>query len=269
MYERVAVITGMPRSGTSWVGQIIESCPAVRYKMSPLFSWEFKNAVGEGASRQEWERLFRAAYETSSEFLDQEHRRASGEYPVFDERMGEPPVLVLKFNRFQNLVPDLLELFPGLRMLSVVRHPCGAIHSWLTTRGEFPPDADPLEHWRSGAAKKTGPQDFFGFDDWRKVTRLHLKLAEAYPDRFRIERYEELVEAPLEGGRRIFDFLDLPFTKQTRDFLERSHSEVVPSDYSVFKSPSVKDRWRSELQPGIREAILDELEGSDLERFIR
>lgn len=268
MYERVAVITGMPRSGTSWVGQIVESCPAVRYKMSPLFSWTFKNALGPGASREEWERLLRAAYETPGEFLDQTHRRAAGEYPVFRERMEDPPMLVLKFNRFQGLVPELLDLFPELRMLSVVRHPCGAIHSWLTARGEFPSDADPLEHWRSGAAKKTGPEDFFGFEDWKEVTRLHMRLAREHPERFRIERYEELVEEPVAGGRRILDFLGLPFTDQTRDFLERSHRDVVPGDYSVFKSPAVKDRWRTELQPEIRDAILGELRGSELERFL-
>jgi hypothetical protein len=269
MFERVVVVTGMPRSGTSWVGQIVESCPAVRYKMSPLFSYEFKNAVREGACREDWEQLFRDVYETSGEFLDQTHRRKLGEYPSFVERMEQPPVLALKFNRFQNLVEELLMLFPEMRMVSVVRHPCGAIHSWLTAPSEFPLHADPLMHWRSGAVKKSGYGDYFGFDDWKWVTRLHVRLAKERPGQFRIERYEHLVERPLEGARRILRFLDLPFTAQTRGFVRDSHKKMVPGDYSVFKSPAVKDRWRYELNPEIRQAIIEELVGSDLEEFIR
>lgn len=268
MFERVVVVTGMPRSGTSWVGQIVESCPAVRYKMSPLFAWEFKNAVSRGASAEEWEEVLRGAYRTEGEFLDHTHRRAAGEYPVFEERVDEPPVLAIKFTRFHDLLEDLLALFPSLKVLAVVRHPCGAIHSWLTAPKEFPPEADPLEEWRSGESKKAGPEDYFGFDDWKAVTRLHLRLARAHPERFRIERYEELVDAPVAGGTRIFDFFDLPMTRQTVGFIERSQSTVVPGDYSVFKSPSVKDRWRRELQPEIRDAILEELDGSDLQGFL-
>lgn len=268
MYTRVAVITGMPRSGTSWVGQIVESCPIVRYKMSPLFSYEFKNAVREGASREDWEVVLRGAYDSADEFLNQTYRRRAGEYPVFEDKVDDPPVLVVKFNRFQNLVEEMLDLFPELKMLSVVRHPCGAIHSWLTAPKEFPVDADPMAHWRSGAVKKTGYGDYFGFEDWKRVTRLHLRLQEERPEQFRIERYEDLVAHPLEGTRRIFRFLDLPLGAQTEAFVRRSQTEVVEGDYSVFKKPEVKDRWRTQLQPEIRDAILGELRGTDLEVFL-
>jgi hypothetical protein len=37
-FERLVIIDGMPRSGTSWLAQIVESCPIVRYRLSPLFA---------------------------------------------------------------------------------------------------------------------------------------------------------------------------------------------------------------------------------------
>lgn len=269
MYQRVAAITGMPRSGTSWIGQVVDSSPEVRYKMSPLFSYEFKNQVREGATRQDWERVLRGAYSSENEFMNQTERRRAGEYPTFEVKQADPPLLVIKYNRFQNLTEEMLALLPELKMLAVVRHPCGAMHSWLTAPKEFPPDADPLEHWRSGAAKKSGYGDFFGFDDWCSVTRLHLRLSAERPQQFRIVRYETFVDDAEQQTRSLFDWLGLEYTEQTARFLRQSQMTSVPGDYSVFRSPAVKDRWRSELQPEIQEVIFSELEGTELARFLR
>lgn len=269
MYSRVAAITGMPRSGTSWIGQIVDSNPDVRYRMSPLFSYEFKNQIQEGATREDWERVLRGSYVSQNDFMSQTSRRKAGEYPTFGLKNPNPSLLVIKYNRFQNLTEEMLELLPELKMLAIVRHPCGAIHSWLTAPKEFPPEADPLEHWRSGAAKKSGYGDFFGFDDWCWVTRLHLRLARERPDQFRLVRYEEFVSDAERQTAALFDWLELEYSEQTADFLRESQTSAVSGDYSVFRAPSVKDRWRSELQPAIRDAILSELEGSDLADLLR
>lgn len=268
MYERLAAITGMPRSGTSWVGQIVDSSPDVRYRMSPLFSYEFKNQVREGASRDEWETVLRGAYVSTDGFMNQTERRAAGEYPTFADKADEPPLLVIKYNRFQNLTEEMLDVLPEIKLLAIVRHPCGAIHSWLTAPKEFPQSADPMTNWRSGAVKKTGYGDFFGFDDWCYVTRLHTRLARERPEQVRLVRYEDYVEDPESHTRAVFDWFGLPFSEQTADFLRRSREDLVDGDYSVFKSPAVRDRWRTELQPEIRDAILRELAQSDLASYV-
>ena len=41
-FDRIISIHGVPRSGTSWLGQILDSSPKVRYKFQPLFSYAFK-----------------------------------------------------------------------------------------------------------------------------------------------------------------------------------------------------------------------------------
>lgn len=269
MYDRIAAITGMPRSGTSWIGQIVDSSPNVRYKMSPLFSYEFKNQIREQATREDWEKVLRGAYDSEDDFMNQTTRRQAGEYPTFGDKQGKPELLVIKYNRFQNLTEEMLDLLPEMKLLAVVRHPCGAMHSWLTAPKEFPPDADPLQHWRSGKAKKSGYGDFFGFEDWCWVTRLHVRLAEERPEQLRLVRYEDfVVDAELET-KALFDWIRLEYTEQTAAFLRQSQSSSVSGDYSVFRPPAVKDRWESELQPEIREAILSELEGTDLSRFLQ
>lgn len=269
MFQRLIVLWGMPRSGTSWISQILASCPDVRYRQSPMFSWEFKNVLDEGSSRAEWEEVLRGAYASDNDFMSQSFRREAGQYPRFESQCSDPSVLLVKFDRFHNLTERMIQLFPEAMHVAVVRHPCGAIHSWLTAgHKEFPPDADPLEHWRSGAVKKSGYGDFFGFDDWKQVTGLHLRLAAARPDHFRIVRYERVVEAKLERSRELFDFLGLTWTEQTEGFLDASHRRHDDSKYAVFKNPAVKDRWRSELHPTIVEAIEADLDGTELAVFL-
>jgi hypothetical protein len=268
MYERVVVVTGMPRSGTSWLGEIVHSAPPVRLRVSPPFSWELKNCIAPGAPKAAWDDMLARAYRSSDPFMTQRERRLSGEYPTFADKPDEPPVLAVKFDRFLDLVPEMLAHYPDLRVAAIIRHPCGAIHSWLTAPREFPPDADPLANWRSGAAKKVWPGDFFGFDDWLAMTRMHLELARRHPDRVVLLRYEALVADPVAQARRVFDTLDLPFGAQTRDFLAASHSRGPDTPYAVYKPKSVKDRWRRELQPEIRDAILAELEPGELDAFL-
>ena len=66
-------ISGMPRSGTTWLSQIFASCVDVRMKFCPLFSYEFKNILDENSSSIQWEKLFSDVYQTKSEYLDQEY----------------------------------------------------------------------------------------------------------------------------------------------------------------------------------------------------
>jgi hypothetical protein len=258
----------MPRSGTSWLSQIFDSHPDVRFRLSPLFSYEFKNQLDENSDPKAWEEVLNGAYRSTNEFMDQTRRRNSGEYPVFPEKNSDPSLLVIKDTRFHNLNRRALELLSDLRMVVIVRHPCGAIHSWLTSRGEFPRDANPLLEWRSGKCRKTGYGEFWGFDDWKQVTRNHLALALDYPGRVRIQSYEELTASPTKEVEQLFAFAGLNVSQQTSEFLSGSHNRHIATDYAVFKNPSVAQRWKSELQPQIRDEIYAELQGTDLALFL-
>ncbi|HPK01752.1 MAG TPA: sulfotransferase [Candidatus Sumerlaeota bacterium] len=269
MFEHVRVLVGMPRSGTSWLSQIIDSCPDVRFRLSPIFSYAFKNCVNEQSARDDWEAMLRGAYELDDEFMTQARNRRAGHYPSFPDKATAPRFLAIKDTRFHNLLRPMLGHFPELKLAAVVRDPRGAIHSWLTAPREFPPDADPLLHWRSGACRKHGFGEFWGFDDWKAVTRLHRALAAEFPDRFLLVAYEDFVAEPFDQAAALFQFMDLPWSPQTERFLAACHQAHDDDPYAVFKNPAVRDRWRSELQPQIRRAIERDLAGTDLEVYLR
>ena len=235
---------------------------------SASLSYEFKNRLDETSTRDEWLAVLRGAYESQNAFMTQRERRVAGQYPTFPERDAAPRFLVVKDTRFHNLTERALQLLPELKVISIVRHPCGAIHSWLTAPREFPSCADPLSEWRSGSVRKTGYGEFWGFDDWKRVTSQHIRLESRYPHRATIVRYENLVVNPLDETERLFGFAGLQMNEQTRRFLTASHSSHIDSEYAVFKRADVKDRWRQQLHPAIRDTILAELANSEFQRFL-
>lgn len=269
MFKQIVIIVGMPRSGTSWMSQIFDSSPSVRFRLSPLFSYAFKNAVDENSSFEEYKAIFDGAYLSQDDFMEQTRNRELGHYPTFNEKDAEPEFLVIKMTRFHYLIKTMLDYFENLKIVAIVRHPCGAINSWLATPKEFPQDADPMVEWRTGACRKTGPEEFWGFEDWKAVTRLHMRLQREYPERFIIVQYEDFVDKPVGKTRELFKLLGLPYTRQTDGFLVESHSRHDEDTHATFKDPSVKDRWRTALHPQIQGEIIREIKNTDLERFLR
>lgn len=264
----VGWISGMPRSGTTWLSQIFASSPKVRLKSCPLFSYEFKNKLDENSSAEEWERLFLDVFETNSEFLDQQHLRKKDLVPEFKEKSDSPSHLVIKSNRFHNLTPHILKINHDIRFVHIVRHPCATIYSWLSNTREFPINASPLDNWRTGACRKTAVGEFWGFDDWKKVTTQALRLTKKYPKQHILIRYEDLLKDAEKYVSQLFDFFELPYTEQTQKFIELSHSRHDDHQHSVFKIPAKMGQWKSLLNKEIADTCIKEVTGTELERFI-
>jgi hypothetical protein len=264
---QIAWIAGMPRSGTTWLSQIFASSPDVRLKSCPLFSYEFKNVLDENSSAEQWDKLFSEVYVTNSEFLDQEHLRKIGLVPTFPDKNQSPRNLIIKSNRFHNLAPHILKLNQSIRFIHIVRHPCATVYSWLSNPREFPEDADPIKEWKSGQCRKTGPGEFWGFDDWKIVTSQALMLSKLYPHRHKIVRYEDLLKDTQLHARDLFEFLKIPYRSQTQDFIELSHSRHDAHKHSVFKNPELTDEWKVMLDKKIVSLCLSEIKGTELEQF--
>lgn len=265
--NRIGWLSGMPRSGTTWLSQIFASSREVKVKFCPLFSYEFKNALDRESSAEDWERFFEAVYGTGSAYMDQDHLRKDGLVPTFD-RLDDADLLLIKSNRFHHLMPDLLSKVSGAKLIYLVRHPAAALHSWLSNPTEFPEGADPLSEWRTGACRKTGAGEFWGFNDWVRVTEQALELERRWPGRVLVQNYEALSMDPFAETAKLFDFFGIRFGTETRSFISASRSRHDPNKRSVFKAPGPDNRWRTQLDRGIIEAIDRELRGTELERYI-
>jgi hypothetical protein len=260
-------LNGMPRSGTSWLSQIFDSHPQVSFKLSPLFSYEFKNFVNEHSTKSDWEELFQNVFDSKDEFINQSHRRLSGEYPKFVK--NNLSRLVIKDTRYHNLTESLLYLFEDIKIIHIIRNPCGAINSWLRAPKEFSVELNYIDEWRTGKSRKTGKEEFWGFNDWLFLTKKYLKLEEKFPENVKVIFYEELVECPYSIVKMIFDFVNLIWDTQTNKFILESQSSHNDSEYAVFKNKVVAYNWRHQLDPIIINEIKTDLINNNLDKYFK
>jgi len=266
--KKVIAIFGMPRSGTSFLGQVFDSCPNVAYRLEPIFSYKLKNIVDENSTRDEYLEFFKKAFDSDEdEFMNQFEKREKGLYPKFYKE--ESAFLVFKTTRFHHILPTLMRYFKKeeLVVISLVRHPAGAISSWINHPNEFPSNSDYREEWRSGDCRKTAKEEFWGFDDWKAVMTQHVELEKEY-ENFKILQYEDIVENIEEQTRNLFEFSGISFSKQTKRFLYESQSKNIEDPYAVYKDKSVASKWKNNLDINIQKDIINEVKGTNLERFL-
>ncbi len=264
---KVAFVAGVARSGTSWIGQILNSAPSVAFRFQPLFSYELKSQVDEASSSADFAAFFDRMYRTDTTFLTQRDKRESGVYPDF-YKAADPDYLIFKENRYQSIFGPMLRRVPGLRGIGVVRHPCAVLNSWRKNEHEFPKGSDIIQEWRFADCKNLGSEDYFGFYKWREVANLYLDLAQQHPERFLVLRYEDVVDDCETAVAQMFAFLDLELTEATSDFIVDSTSNHQTGYYSVYKDQSVTESWRREFDPGIVAEIEAELRGTRLQYFL-
>jgi len=254
------MISGAPRSGTSWIGQIFNSSPITAYRFQPLFSRAFKDFLNIHSDKDEYFDFFKKVYYSTDDFLLQTERRNRGIYPVFNNQFKEPNILVLKMVRYHFLLPKMLQLYhQSLKVVCVLRHPCGVINSWISTPKEFPADADPAQEWNLATIRNKGkPEEYWGYDGWKRATDLFLNIKRQYDDNVYFLIYEKMVSDTENEVKNLFNFLDMSLSKQTTDFIKASTRVNDDDPYSVYKDKRVKDKWKKELDPIINETIVKE-----------
>jgi len=267
---KVISLHGAPRSGTSWLGKIFDSHPSVAYRFQPLFSYRFKSAIDIDSTRDEVERFLADLHSVSDdEFILQSRQRVRGAHPSDFAKAPYPNVLVMKEVRYHYIIRTLLRHVPGIKVVGIVRHPCGAINSWLKTPREFKPEWNPADEWHEAPSKNQGRrEEYYGFTKWKELARLFLSLSVDHPNSFCLIRYESLVADPDNETRKLFASCGLDMPTQVTGFIASSQQREVEDPDSVFRKADVADRWKNELAPAIRDSIVAELRGTELEMFL-
>ncbi len=261
-------IQSVPRSGSSWLGQIFKSSLQVAFRFQPLFSHAFKDRLGPASSREEILRFFKDIHGTSDPFVLQRDATLHVDYPAIEERV-DATHLVMKEVRYNHIVRNLIERLPEIKVIGLVRHPCAVIDSWVHAPREFKPDWSLDEQWRCGTLKNQGrPEEFFGFAKWKEVAELYLKLENERPDQMKAVRYADLNADPVLVSKDLFTFCGLEYGQATERFIQASRSKEGTDAYSVYRLQRPDVSWRSRLPEHIAIAIHDELRDGPLARFL-
>jgi hypothetical protein len=271
MLDEIQVISihGVPRSGTTWLGQIFNSHPGVAYRHQPLFSYRFKDRIDSSSSEEEVRAFLEDLLAVDNDDFILYKRDSLANLAPEMKKDRYPTHLVMKMVRYHHLIEKLIADVPGIKIVGIVRNPCAVINSWLQAPKEFRHGWDPMSEWRYAPSKNMGRiEEYNGFEKWKQVAYMFLDLQTRCSESFCLIQYEDLVDRPVAETERVFRFVGLDMHLQVSEFIAVSRSVHSGDPYAVFKHPSVKDRWEKDLDPKIREEICSEIQDSSLARFL-
>lgn len=249
-------IFGAPRSGTSWLGQLFNSSPLVAYRYQPLFSFALKDFLNPGSTSTDIKEFYGQLLATEDEFILQTKNISGNKENLFSK--DKISHLVWKEVRYHHIIKNLLEN-SDTKIIGIIRHPCAVSNSWITAPKEFNAGWNPLEEWRLATKKNLNkPEEFNGYQKWVELAYLYLKLSKDYPKRFFLVKYETLNQSPVETIQKLFDFAQISMGNQTRRFVAKSTSTISDDPYGVLRANKEHDTWRHQLNPNIKEAILND-----------
>jgi hypothetical protein len=268
-FNRIISVHGAPRSGTTWLGQILNSSPRVKYKFQPFYSYAFRDRIDLiNKDRQGLIDFYNELYHCHDVYIDRLEQIKNGISPEFMKNTT-PDLLVVKEVRFHFLIPHLLKNLDNIIFVTIVRNPCGALNSWRKAPREFWTEWNFKDEWRFAQSRNQfKPGEYYGFHRWKEANKLFLEMGKNYPEKFLIVKYEDLVNRPDIESRKLFSFCGVDLTDQTIDFINQSRTIHQDDVYSVFKGKQDLDSWKTELDAEIIEQVLNELKGTEFQRFL-
>jgi len=269
-FKKIA-IHSVPRSGSTWLGQIFNSHPNVAYRYQPLFSYAYKGRLSENSNISDINQFYNDLMVTRDNFVLQTNGGSLYKRnPVFSKN-SRPTHLAYKEVRYNHILENLLKKDKNIFVVGLIRNPMAVINSWQNSPKEFRKDLgwDFLKEWRIGESKNLGrKEEFFGFDKWKEVAKLFIFLKNKYPDNFYLVRYSDLIANPQQEISKLFSFTKLKMTNSTINFLIESRSKNENDTYGVYKNHKNDDSYKNTLDKRIIAEIESELYNSELEQFV-
>lgn len=262
-------IHSVPRSGSSWLGAILDSCPNTIYKFQPLFSYAEKGALSTDSTLQEINEFFQRIEANQDDFMNQVESKDKNEYPRFNKT--SPTTVFYKEVRYHYILDNLLEKDKKIKVIGLIRNPLATLNSWLKAPKEFKKEQGwkEEEEWRMAPQKNQNrDEEFNGYEKWKEVAFLFKYLELKYPKRFYFLKYDHLIHNTLDTTQKLFNFLDLSLTDQTIRFISKTPMYNSTGAYSVFNNKLSDNKWKTQLHSAIKEEILADISKNNLELFL-
>jgi hypothetical protein len=258
----------VPRSGSSWVGAVLNKHPEINYFFQPLFSNSFKPSLDEWSSKEDIVHFYNALQNSNDSFVQQIR---------FGEKNGNRNKhavnILYKEVRYHHIIENLIKKDPSIKIIGLIRNPLATMNSWLNAPKEFRKDLlwDELEEWKYAEKKNNGKiEEFNGFLKWKETTLLFEKLSSLYPKNFYIAKYSELLSDTCYAFEKILNYLNLEMHETILKFINETKSSENhnPSTYSIYRIKKMDNDWKSQLNPIIVKEIMNEMNHPILIKYL-
>lgn len=262
-------IHSVPRSGSTWLGTLFDSHPAVSFKYQPLFSYAFKDYLDSKSSKHSINSFFNKIALSNDEFINQQQEKLKGIIPVFNKAQ-QYTHSCYKEVRYHHILENMLQKVPEVKAVLLIRNPLATLYSWYKAPKEFRPEKgwNFEEEWLHAPNKNLSkPEEFNGYAKWKEASLLFLKLKEVYPNQVYLVDYKNLLTDTENVVKQLFTFTELDYPQQTAEFIKESKSQNQEDAYSVFKIKDKDDQGKN-LPEHIKTYIYNDLKGTPLERYL-
>jgi hypothetical protein len=262
------LVTGIHRSGTTWIGKMLAASREVAYVSEPLNVY---HRLGVLRIRTPYWYLY-ICEENQATILPALQETVRLQYHPGLEIKSLRSVKDLgrmlrdlswfvggRLRKARTLLKDPFAVFSapwfsqqlGCKVVIAVRHPLAFVSSLKRLGWEFDFRdllkqpllmRDHLEPFRGEMERMlVTPQDLIGQASllWRMIYAIVDKFRDAYPEFF-VVRHEDLSRQPLEGFRDLYSSLGLPFTPKVQQTLMNVSRSSNPEELSAQRVHSVK-----------------------------
>lgn len=274
------LVTGSPRSGTSWAGGMLSQAPFVRYVHEPF-----------NISRRPCRCGIRFEYwfhylSPQTRLLFENHLKHTI-FPSFSRialvnlvtevtqtrRIRPLSKYLQSYLSYRVLVKDPLALFSaeklanlfGMDVIVLIRHPAAIVNSykalnWTHPFSHFLSQTELMEEHLfpfRNEIEDFVKKDYDIIDQisllWKLIHYVVLKFQETHSD-WVFVRYEDLAFDPIESYRTICRRISLPFSKRLQTTIQAHRLQNQRSDttrpYATKKDPyEVVSKWKKSLTP--------------------
>lgn len=265
MANRPVLIISMPRSGSTWVGEILGSSEGAMYLREPI------NQTNQKALDDESRKpiVCEVTAKSSPKLYLQACDTAFRGIPAFDEGIvPHPEQFSLNKRKEQTLI--VKEVNPlGIswfidkyrpKIIYLLRHPAAVAYSFYSLGWAiiydrkkldeviFPSGKDTLDR----AALQRFSTSFWSFSGaFQAIVAQHtMKILNQY-DSCKIFRYEDLCLNPEQKFREMYQFCGLPWDEAVQERLSKtttSGKSYRPGEYSLNRNSSkMIEQWRTQI----------------------
>ncbi|NRP23401.1 hypothetical protein XMM379_000072 [Aliiroseovarius sp. xm-m-379] len=258
--DGIALLHGLPRSGTSLLGMLLAGHPDISYRYQPLVSYEYRDRLEEYLGHEGLETLAKELRTTQDPFIRQ-WRREDLDTHIQSVSRRPAPVMLIKQVRFHNHLNDWMRS-PLAQLILLNRKPEDLIASQLTAFAELGQYELTEDTWRHAEQKNGNDENsFYGYEKIAEFREISSLLKARYPSRVLSLDYEDLVADPKAVLAQIFDFLQLePAGQVTRlvDYLMESTETAPAGAYQKRRRIASRSKPYAPEIEEIRQIIRDE-----------
>lgn len=259
--KKIVGVFGVPRSGTSWLGQIFNSSEETSFFYQPMFTEEFRDKINVRSSKEEMENYFRTIYESKKDFLFQNDGKEKAIPMSFSKNNIKNDIFVFKEVMYLYMIPRFLRNLPEMKVVLILRNPYSVLKSWYNAPKEFYPEWNIQEEWMFAQSKNWFlPERYYGYHKWKEAIALAKALKQEFGQRVFVVKYEDLDAEPFSITKQLFEFAGIFYSKQTENFIKDSRSRTESSPYSVYRNPKDRTQNTKKIPVNIIEHISYDLE---------